>query len=54
VLVQTLRAAGFAGVAAMARPKSFDLWAVASKSRRSREAMQALAGAHLPGRGRFL
>jgi predicted SAM-dependent methyltransferase len=54
VLVQTLRAAGFAGVAAMARPKSFDLWAVASKSRRSREEMQALAGEHLPGRGRFL
>jgi predicted SAM-dependent methyltransferase len=47
VLVQTLRAAGFAGVAAMARVKSFDLWAVASKSLRSREEMQA------PGWGAF-
>jgi predicted SAM-dependent methyltransferase len=54
VLVQTLRAAGFASVAAMVRVKSFDLWAVASKSLRSREEMQALAREHLPGWGRFL
>jgi len=54
VLVQTLRAAGFAGVVVMNRVKSFNLWAVACKFQRSREEMQALAGEHLPGQGRFL
>ena len=48
VLTGTLQAAGFASVASLARPKHFDLWAVASKSARSEEAMRALATAHFP------
>lgn len=48
VLSGTLQAAGFVRVAAMARPHAFDLWAVASKSARSDDAMRALAAAHFP------
>lgn len=50
VLVQTLRACGFAAVASAARgwAPSFDLWAVASKAPRSDDEMRALARAHFP------
>lgn len=46
VLRATLAAAGFAGVVTLARPANFDLWAVASKSERPTDEMQALAIAH--------
>jgi len=48
VLVGSLQKAGFRSVAALARPKYFDLWAVASRSERSEEEMRALAKAHFP------
>lgn len=46
VLAATLQAAGFASVIAMARPRSFDLWALASKSARSEDELRQLARAH--------
>ena len=46
VLVATLQAAGFVSVIALARPKSFDLWALASKSPRSDAELRTLAQAH--------
>lgn len=46
VLDATLRAAGFQSVVSLARPKSFDLWALASKSARGEEALRALAKLH--------
>jgi hypothetical protein len=51
VLDGTLRAAGFAGVATMARGFApfFDLWALASVSVRSEQIMRSLAGEHFPG-----
>ena len=50
VLDGTLRSCGFQMVASMARGRTpfFDLWALASKSTRSEEAMRALAGEHFP------
>ena len=50
VLDHTLRAAGFAVVATMARGRApfFDLWALASKSARSEDEVRALALAHFP------
>ena len=50
VLDGTLRSCGFQMVASMARgrPPFFDLWALASKSARSEDAMRALAGEHFP------
>jgi predicted SAM-dependent methyltransferase len=50
VLDGTLRSCGFQTVASMARGRTpfFDLWAVASKSTRSEDAMRALAGEHFP------
>jgi predicted SAM-dependent methyltransferase len=48
VLVGTLQSAGFKAVAATARPKHFDLWAVASKSPRSDAEIRALASAQFP------
>jgi hypothetical protein len=48
VLTDSLLSAGFKTVAAIARPRSFDLCAVASKSDRSEAQMRALAGAHFP------
>jgi len=50
VLDGSLRSCGFPVVASMARgrPPFFDLWAVASKSIRSEDAMRALAGEHFP------
>jgi ubiquinone/menaquinone biosynthesis C-methylase UbiE len=49
VLVGTLQAAGFPKVGSMARPKHFDLWAIASKSDRTEDELRALAAAHFPG-----
>lgn len=46
VLSDTLRAAGFAAVATMARPAAFDLWAVASKSLRGEDELRALTSIH--------
>lgn len=48
VLVGSLQAAGFKMVASKARPAQFDLWAIASMSERTEDAMLALARAHLP------
>jgi len=50
VLDGSLRSCGFPVVASMARgrPPFFYLWAVASKSSRSEDAMRALAGEHFP------
>lgn len=48
VLQDTLKAAGFASVATLARPASFDLWALASKSVLSESEMRALALRHFP------
>lgn len=49
LLAATLRQAGFAGVAALARPRYLDLWALASKSALSDADLRALADAHFPG-----
>ena len=50
VLDGTLRTCGFQTVASMARGRApfFDLWALASKSARSEEAIRALAEKHFP------
>jgi hypothetical protein len=50
VLDGTLRASGFQTVASMSRGRApyFDLWALASKSARSEDAIRALAGEYLP------
>ena len=48
VLQDTLRAAGFASVATLARPKSFDLWAVACKAALSEADLRDLARQHFP------
>jgi hypothetical protein len=49
VLRVTLQAAGFAGVATMARGAPyFDLWALASKSARSESQLRELAMKHFP------
>jgi ubiquinone/menaquinone biosynthesis C-methylase UbiE len=48
VLQATLQAAGFAAVATLARPRFFDLWALASKSPRAENELRALAAQHFP------
>lgn len=48
VLAGTLQAAGFASVATIARPKAFDLWALATKSPCDEETLKALASLHFP------
>lgn len=49
VLIATLQAVGFAAMASKGRgAPHFDLWAVASKSARSEDAMRALAAEHFP------
>lgn len=48
VLIGTLQSCGFKSVASMARPKQFDLWALATKDERSQEDMRTLAQAHFP------
>lgn len=47
-LAEALRAAGFPSLGVMQRAAFFDLWAVASRGRRSNEDMQALVHAHFP------
>jgi hypothetical protein len=49
VLGGALLAAGFKRVAMVARPKYFDLWALASKSDRSEDEVRTLARLHFPG-----
>jgi hypothetical protein len=49
VLAGTLQAAGFKSVASAARPNHFDLWALASKPKRSEQEMRELAKEHFPG-----
>jgi predicted SAM-dependent methyltransferase len=48
VLVQTLQQAGFMGVAAKARPRDFELWALATKAPMDEYGLRALASAHFP------
>lgn len=48
VLSGTLQAAGFRSVAAMARPRHFDLWALATKSETPEAALRELAAQHFP------
>lgn len=48
VLTGTLQASGFPLVAAMARPRHFELWALASKSPRPEAEMRSLAAQHFP------
>lgn len=48
VLLGTLQAAGFKSVAALARPRHFDLWAVATKSPMEESDLRELAAAHFP------
>ncbi len=50
VLLNTLKACGFASVAGFARPNVFDLWAVATLSYMSEQDIQALVRQHLPVR----
>lgn len=47
-LLRALEGAGFATVGVIRRPAFLDLWAVASKPERSREAMLALGREHFP------
>lgn len=48
VLAGTLQAAGFGSVITMARPKVFDLWALATKTACDEQALRALAAQHFP------
>lgn len=48
VLAGTLQAAGFGSVITMARPRVFDLWALATKAACDEQALRALAGQHFP------
>ena len=48
VLIATLQAAGFVGIASMARPEVFDLWVVATKSDVPDATLRALAAEHFP------
>lgn len=47
-LLRALEGAGFATVGVIRRPDSLDLWAIASKPERTREAMLALGRDHFP------
>lgn len=48
VLLGTLRGVGFASVAGVRRPKSYELWALATRASLERDAIEALARAHFP------
>jgi hypothetical protein len=48
VLAGTLQAAGFGSVITMARPRVFDLWALATKSVCDEQMLRSLAGQHFP------
>jgi hypothetical protein len=47
-LVDVLREAGFPSIAGFRRPALFDLWVIASKSKRSEEEMRVLVSTYLP------
>ncbi|NQU58184.1 MAG: methyltransferase domain-containing protein [Rhodospirillales bacterium] len=47
-LQEALLAAGFKGVAMIARDTNFDIWAVATKQERSREELTEIVNLHLP------
>lgn len=46
-LVEQLRQAGFVSVGGLARPKAFDLWAIATKAEMPADAVKALLLSHL-------
>jgi ubiquinone/menaquinone biosynthesis C-methylase UbiE len=48
VLAGTLQAAGFGSVITMARPRVFDLWALATKSPCEEPLLRSLASQHFP------
>lgn len=48
VLMGSLHAAGFKSIAAVARPKKFELWAVATKEVLEEQELRGLAEAHFP------
>lgn len=48
VLTATLQSVGFQSIACLARPTTFDLWAIASKSAWTKTELQTLALAHFP------
>jgi len=50
-LEAALREAGFARVVMLRRPRALDLWALASKSVKSKEELRALVDAHFPLQG---
>jgi SAM-dependent methyltransferase len=50
-LVEALQRADFASIAALRRPRSFDLWALATREHQPREVMEHLAAEHLPTSG---
>ena len=47
-LLAALQEAGFGSVATMERPQVFDLWALATRTKTTRDRMQTLAEAHFP------
>lgn len=49
VLQGSLKAAGFVSIAILARPRMFDLWALAVKTTLNENALRALATQHFPG-----
>jgi ubiquinone/menaquinone biosynthesis C-methylase UbiE len=49
-LSNSLKQSGYASVAALRRAKSFDLWAIASKNKRTEDEMRLLAKEHFPGK----
>lgn len=48
VLSATLQSVGFASVVTMARPRAFDLWALATKTSLDEQVLKALARSHFP------
>ena len=48
VLMGTLQAAGFQGIAGKQRTQVFDLWALATKNAMDEDALRVLAEHHLP------
>lgn len=48
VLMGTLQAAGFQGVAGKQRTQAFDLWALATKSTMEDSRLREMAGIYLP------
>jgi predicted SAM-dependent methyltransferase len=48
-LSTVLKQSGYSSVANMRRPKSFDLWLIASKNKRTEDEMRLLVKDHFPG-----